>query len=52
MIFDEAEQVFEKHALDLKGSGPAGLAYAEKDQLYFYTATFSDYWTKVFYAIF
>ena len=27
-IFDEAEQVFEKHALDLKASGPAGLACA------------------------
>ena len=30
MIFDEAEQVFEKHALDVKYSGPAGLAAARE----------------------
>ena len=51
-IFDEAEQVFEKHALDLKNLGPAGLASSKEKQLYFFSATFSSYWMKVFQAIF
>ena len=52
MIFDEAEQVFEKHALDVRYSGPAGLAAARDSQLFFFSATFSDYWKKVFKGIF
>ena len=51
-IFDEAEEVFEKHALDLRYNGFHGLAAARHRTIFFYTATFSEYWRKVFYAIF
>ena len=52
LIFDEAEEVFIRYALDLKMTGFAGLAAAKRNQVYFYTATFSEYWKKVFMAIF